>query len=504
MRPATPWRGIRQASLRVAALLVVAMAPSAACTTRFESGDTARWYGPPDPGWTACKGRLPTGMPDAECGSLRVPVSWTDSTGPTIDLELVRIPASDPARRIGAVVVLSGGPGGSGIDDLPLVASLLPEVGERFDLVAHRPRTMIDRGSIPQACLTGPDSVVDLPRDSLEYVRILAPVVEAVDRCRAADSIALLDHLDGRSQALDVEAIRRALGEEQVSLTAQSYGGVVVAAYARMFPERVRAAYLDGVASHPDFPFPRGPRTQLDRFEAFIDWCGKDPRCALHGEDVRQVWLDLTSAATRSPIPARSERFGTQRMSGAQLQFLKPRWGERGDGDANWVALARDIDRARGGDASAFLDWAYRNLAGWSIPLSLALQCPDGAEGLPGFRRFEVRLERYRADNPLLYGTKLLGLPCGAWPVPLANPPAPLPADRLPPFLGAGTLDNDFESTRQLLEHVPGSVTIGVPGSGHVVYLGGASDEARECVARHITRYLIDLRLPHEGVLCPA
>ena len=501
----TLWMEPRQAPPRLAALLVFAMGTFPACTTLYEpGGDTASWYVPSDPGWTACEDRLATGMSNIECASLRVPVDWADGTGPTLDLELARIPAADPARRVGAVIVLSGGPGGSGIDDLPLVASLLPEVGERFDLVAHRPRTVIEPGSIPKACLRRPDSVVDLPRDSLEYARMLAPIAEAVARCRAADSTGLLDHLDGRSQALDVEAIRRALGEERVSLTAQSYGGVVVAAYARMFPERVRAAYLDGVASHPDFPFPRGPRSQLDRFEAFIDWCGKDPRCALHGEDVRQAWLDLTAAATRSPIPARSERFGTQRMSGAQLHFLKPRWGERGEGDANWVALAGDIDRARKGDASAFLDWAYGNLTGWSIPLELALLCPDGAQGLRGFGHFQARLEPYRAANPLLYGTKLLGLPCGAWPLELANPPAPLPACRLPPFLGAGTLDNDFESTQQLLEHVPGSVTIGVPGSGHVVYLGGASEEARRCVARHISRYLIDLRLPGEGALCPA
>lgn len=484
--------------------LLLAAPASAGCAQGSGPPPAASGYVPSDPGWTRCDGRFPSGGRRAECGTLRVPVSWADSSGPMIDLELVRIPAADPARRIGAVLVLSGGPGGSGIDDLPLVASLLPDVGERFDLVAHRPRTVLDPESIPRPCLRPPDVVVDVPRDSLEYARLLAPIAEAVARCRAADTTGLLDHLDGLSQALDVDAIRRALGEDRLSLTAQSHGGVVVAAYARTFPRRLRAAYVDGVASHPDFPFPEGPRTQLEQFEAFLEWCQGDARCALFGEDVRQVWIDLTAAATESPIPAFSERFGSRRMSGAQLHFLKPRWRDPGAHHDSWLALARDIDRARGGDASAFLDWAYGNLVGWSAPLSLALQCPDGAEGVPGYSRFARSLARYRADNPLLWGTKLLALPCGAWPAPFPNPPAPVPGDRLPPFLGAGTLDNDFESTKQFLDHVPGSVTVGVPGSGHVVYLGGASAEALACVSRHITRYLIDLRLPNEGSLCPA
>ena len=56
--------------------------------------------------WSACA--------DAdgwECATLPVPLDYADPNGPTIDLALTRLPAADPARRIGALFFNCGGPG---------------------------------------------------------------------------------------------------------------------------------------------------------------------------------------------------------------------------------------------------------------------------------------------------------------------------------------------------------------------------------------------------------
>jgi pimeloyl-ACP methyl ester carboxylesterase len=441
-------------------------------------------------------------MPEMECASLAVPVDWTRLSGPAIELKLARLRARRPSYGNGVVLALSGGPGSSGIDDLPGVAGALPEVWDHFDLLAHEPRTALALRTFPETCTRTSGVVLDLPDDSADYSRILAPLKEAVERCRQAVENGLVDHLDGLSQALDVEAIRRAVDVEQLNLTAQSYGGVVVAAYARTFPDRIRSAYVDGVASHPDFPFVRGPETQQREFERFAAWCEANRSCALFGEDVTEVWAKLTEGANRTPIPGLSDRFGERRLSGAQMHFLTRRWRNPGVDYAGWVQLSRDIDQARRGDASPFVDWAVGNLIGWAAPIEVALNCPDGAAGIAGYEEFRARMARYREEQPLFYGIKLLGMTCEAWPIPLANPPAPLPDGALPPFLGAGTAASDLMSTTQFLEHIPGSVAISVPGSGHVVYLGGATDAARECVSKHLTRYLIDLALPPPGAQC--
>jgi hypothetical protein len=47
-----------------------------------------------------------------ECATLPVPLDYANPTGPTIDLALTRLPAGDPAQRIGALLFNPGGPGG--------------------------------------------------------------------------------------------------------------------------------------------------------------------------------------------------------------------------------------------------------------------------------------------------------------------------------------------------------------------------------------------------------
>ncbi|MFD0473222.1 hypothetical protein ACFQ0B_36930 [Nonomuraea thailandensis] len=70
--------------------------------------------------WRACAGEgVPAGM---ECGALDVPVDWSRPRGKQVRLELVRLPATEPARRIGSVLGVPGGPGGSGVEDLKRAA----------------------------------------------------------------------------------------------------------------------------------------------------------------------------------------------------------------------------------------------------------------------------------------------------------------------------------------------------------------------------------------------
>src|SRR5262245_20324555 len=56
--------------------------------------------------------------PGAECGTLSVPVDWNRPRGPRIDVALARTRATDPAARIGSLIINPGGPGGSGVDSV--------------------------------------------------------------------------------------------------------------------------------------------------------------------------------------------------------------------------------------------------------------------------------------------------------------------------------------------------------------------------------------------------
>ena len=76
-----------------------------------------------------------------ECATVPVPLDYDDPTGPTVDLDLLRVQATNPAQRIGTLFVNPGGPGGSSRFFATFFGEIVPaEVSQRFDIVGIDPR----------------------------------------------------------------------------------------------------------------------------------------------------------------------------------------------------------------------------------------------------------------------------------------------------------------------------------------------------------------------------
>jgi hypothetical protein len=56
--------------------------------------------------WTPCPD-----LPDTECATIQVPIDYARPDGPQLPLRLGRVPAADPARSRGALLLIPGGPG---------------------------------------------------------------------------------------------------------------------------------------------------------------------------------------------------------------------------------------------------------------------------------------------------------------------------------------------------------------------------------------------------------
>lgn len=201
------------------------------------------------PTWRDCAGQgIPAGM---RCAAIEVPVDWAKPDGPKVKLDLARLPATESARRIGSVLGVPGGPGANGIDDLKRAAADLTELRRRFDLVAYKPRTTVWRDQMPPSCMQPGTSLFD-PQSRKQYKALAAAMTKAFKACQSADKTGLFAHMDSLSVARDMDAVREALGEERLSFMANSYGGVPAAAYARLFPQHIRAMYLDGTINQVD------------------------------------------------------------------------------------------------------------------------------------------------------------------------------------------------------------------------------------------------------------
>ena len=59
--------------------------------------------------WRECRGSM-------ECAELEVPLDYAEPGGERLTIAVLRVPAGDPDRRIGSLVVNPGGPGASGME----------------------------------------------------------------------------------------------------------------------------------------------------------------------------------------------------------------------------------------------------------------------------------------------------------------------------------------------------------------------------------------------------
>ena len=171
---------------------------------------------------------------EAECAVLRVPLDRTGAVPGAVRLRVARY--SPPSRRP-TLLYLSGGPGGAGVQEFSDVLFEVGGLAKRFALVSYDQRGTGGSGLL--RCRT-------LERD--ERLRSTAAGEDCAGRLGARRAF-----YTTRDSVEDVEAVRRELGVEKLTLFGISYGTKLALAYARAHPEHVERIALDSVLE-PDDP----------------------------------------------------------------------------------------------------------------------------------------------------------------------------------------------------------------------------------------------------------
>jgi pimeloyl-ACP methyl ester carboxylesterase len=431
-----------------------------------------------------------------DCARLEVPLDYAAPDGRTAQIAVLRHRTN--RARIGSLVLNPGGPGGAGLAFAAGEAGTFG--GGPFDVVGFDPRGV--GASTPALhCLT-PDEerAKRSERDAVDVTQSEARTRDYVSKCEErSGGREVLANVGTRDVARDLDVLRAALGDRQLTYVGFSYGTRIGSAYAEMFPGNLRSMVLDG-AVDPTQTAADALVAQMAGFQHAFDVyaadCSRSPDCPL-GTDphtTTAAYQALVRPLMETPRPAGDSR--TLSYGDATTGTVEALYNP-----AAWPALTEGLKALRAGDGTPLLALADSYYSGVSIDAEVAINCVDADRTTDRAAAGETA-RRIVAGAPFLDSgiAPFAALDtCGLWPVPPTTTPHLPKADGLPSTLVISTTGDPATpyAAGVTLANALHAHLLTVEGTQHTVAGDGYS-----CVNRIVANYLLDLELPAEGAQC--
>ena len=532
------WRGRREekitpiirillVSLATIACLVGSPAPASALGPAGSGAATV-----PELDWHSCPNPTQRGF---ECATAQVPMDYGDPRGATIDLAVIRHPATDPVNRVGTLFFNPGGPGLGGTRFLPTWFDFFPAtLRARFDIISWDPRGV--GASTPVRCFATPEDEIQFfaelpdgfPVDRAEQVDWISGYAQFGDRCGMHNGD-LLAHVSTTDNAMDLDLLRQAVGDAQLDFLGISYGSFLGAIYANLYPEKAHAMVLDGnvnpvawttggdhhvsLSTILRLGSDKGAAATLD---AFLTLCGQAPaQCAFSAGSARATkakWTILLQRLRERPVTIESPVPGTftyaalvQYVGGASTHLVFAQL---------WPNVAELLQSLW----NASLEAAAQEPPQSALPVSgpvplirdaifpeqlIAVLCgespnPREPQAYPRL----AALARARSGNVGPAWIWESDEPCATWPATAVNRyVGPWNRPTANPVLVIGQIfdpETPYEGAVAMAHELARARLLTVAGYGHTTFLQNPST----CAYDYVSSYFIDGTLPPERTIC--
>jgi pimeloyl-ACP methyl ester carboxylesterase len=466
--------------------------------------------------WTGCGGKL-------QCATLTVPVDHTQPDGEQVDIAVARFRATDPDHRLGSLVFNFGGPGDAGTETLAGYAEQIPAaVRARYDLVSFDPRGT--GRSRPVECvddatadrLNTVDPTPNSDADLQAFYDGSHDRVDLVARCVAQNGT-WLAQLGSRNVARDLDRLRTALGEGTLSFVGYSYGTVIGAVYAQMFPDHVGRMVLDSPVdlSVNALEELRGNSQGFEQaLDDFLDDCAGNRDCAFHSDGDPTAALATLEQRFEQGLELTTVDLATNKKSkriAGVAAFYTALISALYDRQYGWPELASALDDARSGDGSSLLaladlyngrqdDGSYDNID----EVIGVILCDDRDDPVPSFDEYKAEYQAEVAEYPLLgafVGSTMLGCDPRLPRPPASEQVGDLRVAGAAPILVVGTTGDPatpFAGAQDLVTRLAGSRLLTFDSTEHTAYT------KNRCIDAAVNAYLVRGKLPAEGKVCAA
>ena len=260
--------------------------------------------------WTDCD----DGM---QCATATAPLNWDDPAAGSVDLALVRQPAT--GDRLGSLLLNPGGPGGSGYDFVKDSVDYATDAAlqKRYDIVGFDPRGVGRSSAVacydPAQMDTYLYGLTSAERGSDAWIQEQEASATAFAAACADKTGPLLGEVDSQSAARDLDLLRAVLGDKKLNYLGFSYGTFLGATYAELYPDKVGRLVLDGALDPSTSNF-EVTSTQAQGFEsalrAYLADCLAGADCPFDGtvDEAMTTIGALLASVDVSPITAADGR----------------------------------------------------------------------------------------------------------------------------------------------------------------------------------------------------
>lgn len=435
-----------------------------------------------------------------QCAMVETPLDWNDPANhETIELAVSKLPAASGAP-LGSLFLNPGGPGASGVELAYRFAGMVgtEDVRDSYDVIGIDPRGI------------GLSSPIDCrPMSNVQEI------VLAV----CADEFPLVRSMGTSQVARDMDLVRTLEGDTKLNYLGYSYGTVLGATYATLFPDTVGRMVLDSSIDE-QWATPLGRYRQLlastTEMELLLEGCGTEytvASCPVHslGELFGETDAETADAADAAEVADGDSTLEMFASDGteigpfdiyAYLQSHLYGMPEKRITALNTIAGAftgtqSDIDAIADTSASG---GARVSMSGQIVtchsqphdPNVLGLLEAVDESGVPEVAGGEENAEEFLAS--------FVNLPCAA----LAETGTDLmgfggPVDTPILIVGiTGDHATPYESGARLSEKLANTRFVTLDGHGH-----GASFASRSnCVDSITTAFLLEGALPETGTVC--